>query len=96
MKLLATLLFILLSPGLLLTIPPVGKKLFRSGETSIQSILVHAVLFFGLLMLFDKIDEGFQNEAEPTCDGVINKAAGCSCLIPKECASAKCTKRVCE
>jgi hypothetical protein len=96
MKLLATVLFIILSPGLLLTIPPVGKKFFRSGETSLQSILVHAVIFFGLLMLLDRTSEGFQNETQPKCDGATNKPAGCSCLIPKECASAKCTKRICE
>jgi hypothetical protein len=46
---LATLLFIVLSPGLLLTIPAVGKKMFMSGKTSIQSILVHALIFFVIL-----------------------------------------------
>jgi hypothetical protein len=46
---LATLLFVILSPGLLLTIPAVGKKMFMSGKTSIQSILVHALIFFVIL-----------------------------------------------
>jgi hypothetical protein len=40
-----TLLFIILSPGLLLTIPPQDKGLFMSGQTSVTSILVHAVVF---------------------------------------------------
>jgi len=39
------LLFILLSPGVLLTLPPVGKKIFMSGQTSVAAILVHALIF---------------------------------------------------
>lgn len=38
-------LFVLLSPGLFLTIPPAGKKVFMSGQTSVPAILVHALLF---------------------------------------------------
>jgi hypothetical protein len=57
------LLFILLSPGVLLTIPPVGKKLFMSGQTSSASILVHAALFtaiiYGIKMYKTKDKEGF-------------------------------------
>ena len=41
-----TLLFVVLSPGLLLTIPPCSKGLFMSGQTSIRSVLVHAVVFY--------------------------------------------------
>ena len=41
-----TLLFIVLSPGLLLTLPPVSQgKIFMSGQTSVTAILVHAVVF---------------------------------------------------
>jgi len=40
-----TVLFILLSPGMLLTIPPGAKGLYMSGETSLQSILVHTLVF---------------------------------------------------
>jgi hypothetical protein len=43
---LAVILFILLSPGLLLTIPAGPKGLFMSGQTSIMAILVHAVVFY--------------------------------------------------
>ncbi len=39
------LLFFILSPGVLLTIPPVGKKIFMSGETSCMAALVHAIIF---------------------------------------------------
>ena len=38
-------LFVLLSPGLLLTIPPVSRGLFMSCETSTLAIIVHAVVF---------------------------------------------------
>ena len=39
------LLFFLLSPGVLLTIPPCSKGLFLSGQTSILAAAVHAVVF---------------------------------------------------
>jgi hypothetical protein len=42
-------LFILLSPGVLLTIPPVGKKIFMSQQTSPSAVLVHALIFSGIL-----------------------------------------------
>jgi uncharacterized SAM-binding protein YcdF (DUF218 family) len=50
MLILATIFFILLSPGLIVTIPPVGK-LLMSGETSNLAILVHGVVFFILLKM---------------------------------------------
>ncbi len=40
-----TTLFIILSPGILLSIPPGSKGLFMSGQTSVQSAVVHAVVF---------------------------------------------------
>lgn len=43
------LLFILLSPGFLLTLPPVGGQVFASGKTSILAVLIHAFVFFVLL-----------------------------------------------
>ena len=45
-------LFILLSPGVLLTLPPLSKGIFMSGQTSITAVIVHAVVFalvYGLL-----------------------------------------------
>ena len=47
-------LFILLSPGVLFTIPPVGKKMLMSGLTSTSSVLVHALLFSLSLYLIKK------------------------------------------
>ena len=42
-------LFLALSPGILLTtdgsIPPGSKGLYMSGETGIESVMIHAVVF---------------------------------------------------
>jgi hypothetical protein len=40
-----TLLFVALSPGLLLTIPPGKGGLYRSGETNFSSQLTHTLVF---------------------------------------------------
>ena len=69
MLLAATLLFVLLSPGILLTLPPVGSKIFMSGKTSLFAVLVHAVVFYVLLCYRSSIPilnmvEGF-TDADP-------------------------------
>ncbi len=51
----AVVLFIVLSPGLLLTLPPVGKKVFMSGQTSYAAIFVHALVFYFVLSYRDSI-----------------------------------------
>ena len=64
----ATILFILLSPGLLLTIPPLSKGgLLMSGKTSTVAILVHAVVFGVLLYIIKRagLYEGFQSVPPP-------------------------------
>jgi hypothetical protein len=55
-------LFFLLSPGVLLTLPPVGKKIWMSGETSVMSAFVHAIVFAGLLYFLHQqgLIEGFK------------------------------------
>lgn len=66
----ATLLFVLLSPGVLLTLPPVGGKIFMSGKTSLIAVLVHAVVFYILLSMrrqipvINVIFEGFEGQGE--------------------------------
>ena len=47
-------LFILLSPGLLLNIPPVDNVYLVSGKTSVSSIIVHAVVFALVYFLLRK------------------------------------------
>ena len=71
MLLTAAVLFVLLSPGLLLTLPPVGKKVWMSGKMSVISVFVHAVVFFTLMAYRKSIPllnqlEGFQT-ATSTC-----------------------------
>ena len=43
--LVTTALFIALSPGLLLTLPPGSGGVFRSGQTSISAALTHTIVF---------------------------------------------------
>jgi hypothetical protein len=70
MLLIATLLFVLLSPGVLLTLPPIGGKIFMSGKTSLIAVLVHAVVFYVLLSMrrqipvINMIFEGFEAQGE--------------------------------
>lgn len=40
-----TVLFVVLSPGLLLTLPPGSKGVLRSGETSVAAAVTHALVF---------------------------------------------------
>lgn len=72
MILAATVLFILLSPGLLLTLPPIGKKWYRTGKTSVTAILVHAIVFAVVLYALKKhgMVEGFQAQPSVTITGV--------------------------
>jgi hypothetical protein len=56
-------LFFLLSPGVLLTLPPIGKKIFMSGMTSTTSAFVHAIVFAGIIYLCDS-QEFFVTKAE--------------------------------
>jgi hypothetical protein len=60
-------LFVLLSPGVLLTLPPVGGQVFMSGKTSLIAVLVHAVIFVLLVRNASNIPvlnqlDGFQVE----------------------------------
>ncbi|XP_040989912.1 uncharacterized protein LOC121237293 isoform X2 [Juglans microcarpa x Juglans regia] len=49
----AVVLFVLLSPGLLFQIPAKGRVVeFGNMQTSGASILVHAIIYFGLITIF--------------------------------------------
>ncbi|XP_062115925.1 uncharacterized protein LOC133830042 [Humulus lupulus] len=49
----AVVLFVLLSPGLLFQIPAKGRLVeFGNMQTSGASIFVHSIIFFGLLTIF--------------------------------------------
>jgi len=49
-----TVLFLVLSPGMLLTLPPGSKGVFTSGQTSPASALVHTVVFALVFALLRK------------------------------------------
>lgn len=63
--LLAFFLFILLSPGLIVTLPPGGGKLVSSEETSNIAVIVHTVIFFVLnkFIQMDYMYLGYFNKA---------------------------------
>lgn len=65
------LLFVLLSPGLLLTLPAEGKKIWMSGRTSVMAILVHALLFAAVLMYVKKMEKEEREGFEGTSGFVI-------------------------
>jgi hypothetical protein len=52
--LVTTSLFLALSPGLLLTIPPGSGGVIRSGQTSLNAALVHSVVFAIIFALLRK------------------------------------------
>lgn len=61
-------LFILLSPGFFVTLPPGSKGVLMSGQTSISAVLVHAVVFMGALWLLKRYTRsitGFTGSAQP-------------------------------
>ena len=73
----AVVLFVLLSPGVLLTLPPVGK-VFMSGKTSLLAVLVHAVVFYVALSNLRSIPvlnqlEGFQANGAAMPMNAMNK-----------------------
>ena len=55
-------LFAALSPGLLLTLPPVGNKVFMTGKTSVAAVLTHAVVFAVALYFLKPVLEGFEKK----------------------------------
>ena len=90
MLVLATILFVLLSPGILLTLPAGGKGLIMSGQTNLMAVLVHAVLFYILVPFLTPMArrlglEGFQGQVPPSggnaipCTDEMCAATGLKC-----------------
>jgi hypothetical protein len=76
-----TLLFVLLSPGLLLTLPPIGKSFFMTGKTSVMAIIVHTLVFATLLYYASSIPglnqlEGFEDTHCYTSSGLWGMIIG--------------------
>jgi hypothetical protein len=74
--LVAGLLFFILSPGVLLTIPPCSKGLFMSNQTSIAAAAVHAVVFVAVSYLLMSIGEKFVNMPGGPPSGPANQCVG--------------------
>jgi hypothetical protein len=83
------LLFIVLSPGVLLTIPRVGKKMFMSGKTSLAAVAVHAAIFVGVLWYLYGGYEGFQSVSEEAVciNGIKPMCAQYKELTPEQCTA---------
>ena len=85
--LVAGLLFFVLSPGVLLTIPPGSRGLFLSCQTSVLAALVHAVVFVVVAYLLTTAVEGFTSDAECAgqqdnvpCNNNNGRCLGGSCI----------------
>jgi hypothetical protein len=90
------LLFVVLTPGVLLTIPPVGKKIFGSGKSSLTAACVHAVIFVVLLNLFNI--EGFQiMSSQALTSRPISYQAelcrGMKCPTTHSCVNGRCNQQ---
>ena len=93
MHLLAVLLFVLLSPGVLLTLPPGSKGVFMSGQTSLLAVLVHAVVFYFLVPFLTPVArrfglEGFEDAAAPKTVPCTQQA--CDSIGAKCCPDGTC------
>lgn len=85
----ATLFFVLLSPGVLLTLPPKSKGIFMSGQTSMLAVLVHAVVFYVVLKYALPMVgiEGFQGPMKCTSNSDCPVGGKCDngmCVPTKE------------
>ena len=70
--LMIALLFILLSPGLLITIPAGKKGMWMSRQTSVAAILTHALIFIAIYQLYlnsCSVWEGFEDASGTDVSG---------------------------
>ena len=84
--LLVAVLFFVLSPGVLLTLPPGSRGIFASGQTSLAAAAIHALVFmvavhFLWIFVIRPSHEGFTSHVSETslcgpCD-IDNEGAVC-------------------
>jgi len=65
MLLVLAVLFVLLSPGVLLTIPAGSRGLWMSRQTSIQAVLVHALIFGVVLYVVKMYLPAYTRSVDP-------------------------------
>ena len=83
--LLASIFFIMLSPGLILTLPPLAGGVFQSETTSNVAILVHAVIYFMALQVIINTSNTYDGEPFKTIRKVfstVNKVTGDNGISP--------------
>jgi len=89
--LLPTALFIALSPGVILTLPPGRGPVFASGKTSLVAVFVHAVVFYFAMILLTRVVEGLENASD-----TAKKVSGVQCKVSSECDSGVCVNGACD
>ena len=89
---LLTLLFVLLSPGVLLTLPPGRRGVFMSGQTSMAAVLVHALVFFLVATYVLPI---VRNALEGFTDTMDMQENNTPCTDGHECKSGNCENGLC-
>lgn len=80
-------LFVLLSPGVLLTLPPGSKGIFFSGQTSVAAAIVHALVFVVIVCCLKRyLVEGFEQSEEGPAMGTTMCPQG-TVRVSGECRS---------
>ena len=86
MHLCLAILFFVLSPGVLLTLPPGSRGVFGSGQTSVAAAAVHALVFMVAVHLL------WVYVLHPVEGFYTKKAIGESCSSSDQCSSRNCKK----
>ena len=92
--LLAVVLFLLLQPGLLVTLPTTGKNIWMNHKTSVPAVFVHAIIYGVLLAALGGGREGFQTSGGGgifgTISSIVNNALSPITSIVSKPKSEKC------
>lgn len=73
--LVAAVFFLLLSPGLIVTLPPDQGGVFMSEDTNTLAVIVHGVIFFLITKYYaDNLNCKPVSETDPTCQMEYNKS----------------------
>jgi hypothetical protein len=85
-------LFFILSPGVLLTLPPSSKGVFMSRQTSLLAAAVHALVF---LFMIGGVKEGFEAmKAKLTQVKPKPGEIGAPCKKSTDCKNGSCDRKV--